>query len=182
MAEAKKCLEPQRYYSTLKTSTAVTDLSPTIFLNTFSTVSPMYCLSFLKFHYLMSLHDGRSQKVSWAAKVLVYFEGLYCSDWPVSYHLSQHFLNCLTYVLSLLSQISLSHVSTWWQRPKGVLSRKGISLLWRLILQWLTCLLPSFSTLSQLSHLCTVSPFSNFTVSCLYMMAEAKRCLEPQRY
>ena len=182
MAEAKKCLEPQRYYSTLKTSTAVTDLSPNIFLNTFSTVSHMYCLSFLKFHCLMSLHDGRSQKVSWAAKVLVYFKDIYCSDWPVSYHLSQHFLNCLTSVLSLLSQISLSHVSTWWQKPKSVLSRKGITLLWRHLLQCHTCHIPSFSTLSQLSHIWTVSPFSNFTVSCLYMMAEPKNCLEPQRY
>ena len=71
-------------HSTLKTSTAVTDLSPNIFLNTFSTVSCLYCLSFLKFHCLMSLHDGRTPKVSWAAKVLVYFEGIYCSVTPVS--------------------------------------------------------------------------------------------------
>ena len=60
----KKCLEPQIEQSTLKTSTAVTDLSPNIFLNTFSTVSHLYCLSFLKYHCLMSIHDGRSQKVS----------------------------------------------------------------------------------------------------------------------
>ena len=136
----------------------------------------------------MSTHDGRSQKVSWAAKVLLYsvsraakgalyFEGIYWSVTPVSQPLSQHFLNYLTSVLSLLSQISLSHVSTWWQNPKSVLSRKGISLLWRHLLQCHTCLLTSFSTLSQLSHIWTVSPFSNFTVSCLYMMAEPqKRC------
>jgi len=66
MPEPKKCLEPQRYYSTqyltLKASTAVSHLSPNLFLNTFSTVSHLYCLSFLKFHCLMSLHDGRSQK------------------------------------------------------------------------------------------------------------------------
>ena len=80
----KKCLEPQIEQSTLKTSTAVTELSPNIFLNTFSTVSHLKCLSFLKFHFLMSLHDGRSQKVSWAAKVLLYFKDIYCSDWPVS--------------------------------------------------------------------------------------------------
>ena len=130
----------------------------------------------------MSLHDGRSQKVSWAAKVLVYFKDIYCSDWPVSYHLSQHFLNCLTYVLSLLSQISLSHVSTWWQNPKSVTSRKRSTLLWRHLLQCHNCILTCFSTLSQLSNICTVSPFSNFTVKCLHMMAEAKKCLEPQRY
>jgi len=99
----------------------------------------MYCLSFLKFHCLMSIHHGRSQKVSWAAKVLLYsvsqaakgalyFEGIYCSVTPVSQPLSQHFLNYLTSVMSLLSQISLSHVSTWCQNPKSVLSRKGITL------------------------------------------------------
>ena len=84
MAEPQKGVEPQMEHSTLKTSTAVTDLSPNIFLNTFSTVSCLYCLSFLKFHCLMCLHDGRSQKVSWAAKVLLYFKDIYCSDWPVS--------------------------------------------------------------------------------------------------
>jgi hypothetical protein len=140
----------------------------------------------------MSTHDGRSQKVSWAAKVLLYsvsraakgalyFEGIYCSVTPVSQPLSQHFLNYLTSVLSLLSQISLSHVSTWWQKPKSVLSRKGITLLWRHLLQCHTCILTSFSTLSQLSNICTVSPFSNFAVSCLHMMAEAKKCHEPQK-
>ena len=164
MAEAKKCLEPQRYYSTLKTSTAVTDLSPNIFLNTFSTVSHLYCLSFIKFHCLMSLHDARTQKVSWAAKVLLYFKDIYCSVTPVSKPLSQHFLKFLPSVLSLLSQMSLSNVSTWWQKPKGVLSRKGISLLWRHLLQCHTCVQTSFSTLSQVSTICTISPFSNVTV------------------
>jgi hypothetical protein len=62
MAEPQKGVEPQMEHSTLKTSTAVTDLSPNIFLNTFSTVSYLYCLSFLKFHSLMSLHEGRTQK------------------------------------------------------------------------------------------------------------------------
>ena len=90
--------------------------------------------------------------------------------------------SCLTSVLSLLSQMSLSHVSTWWQNPKSVTSRKRSTLLWRHLLQCHTCILTSFSTLSQLSNICTVSPFSNFTVSCVYMMAEAKKCLEPQRY
>ena len=121
-----------------------------------------------------------TQKVSWAAKVLLYFEGMYCSVTPVSQPLSQHFLNCLTSVMSLLSQISLSHVYTWWQKPKSVLSRKGITLLWRHLLQCHTCLLTSFSTLSQLSHIWTVSPFSNFTVSCLYMMAEPQKGVELQ--
>ena len=130
----------------------------------------------------MCLPDGRTQKVSRAAKVLLYFECIYCSVTPVTYHLSQHFLNYLTSVMSLLSQISLSHVSTWWQNPKSVTSCKGITLLWRHLLQCHTCLPTSFSTLSQLSNICTVSPFSNFTVSCVYMMAEAKKCLEPQRY
>ncbi len=59
---------------------------------------------------------------------------------------------------------------------------KKSSLLWRHLLQCHTCLLTSFSTLSQLSPIWTVSPFSYFTVPCLYMMAEAKNCLEPQRY
>ena len=130
----------------------------------------------------MCLPDGRTQKVSRAAKGALYFEGIYCSVTPVSQPLSQHFLNYLTSVLSLLSQISLSHVSTWWQKPKSVLSRKGITLLWRHLLQCHTCILTSFSTISQPSNICTVSPFSNFTVSCLHMMAEAKKCLEPQRY
>jgi len=62
MAEPKKCVEPQMEHSTLKTATAVTDLSLNIFLNTFSTVSCLYCISFLKFHCLMSLHDGRTPK------------------------------------------------------------------------------------------------------------------------
>ena len=34
----KKCLEPQIEQSTLKTSTAVSHLSPNLFLNTFSTI------------------------------------------------------------------------------------------------------------------------------------------------
>ena len=131
--------------------------------------------------YKRQLHDGRTPKVSWAAKVLVYFKDIYCSDWPVSKPLSQHFLNYLPSVLSLLSQMSLSNVSTWWQKPKSVLSRKGITLLWRHLLQCHTCILTSFSTLSQLSNICTVSPFSNVTVSCVYLMAEPKKCHEPQK-
>ncbi len=38
----------------------------------------------------------------------------------------------------------------------------------------------SFSLLSQLSPLSTVSPISYFTVSGLYMLAEPKKRLEPQ--
>ena len=128
----KKGVELQMEHSTLKTSTAVTDLSPNIFLNTFSTVSCLYCLSFLKFHCLMSLHDGRTKKDKWYLQK--------CLE-PQRYYSTQY----LT------------------------------SLLWRHLLQCHTCLLTSFSTLSQLSHICTVSPFSNFTVSCLYMMAEPKK-------
>ncbi len=121
---AKVLLYSGSNQSSLKASTAVSHLSPNIFLNTFSNVSHLYCLSFLKFHCPMSLHEGRTQKVSYAANRLVNFEGIYCSDWPVFQPLSQHFLNCLTSVLSLLSHISLSHLSTWWQNPKSVLSRK----------------------------------------------------------
>ena len=99
MAEPKKCHELQKEHSSLKTSTAVTDLSPTIFLNTFSTVSPMYCLSFLKFHCQMSLHDGRIQKVSWAANALLWKHQLQ-SDSSFSL-LSQSFLTPFSTLLSL---------------------------------------------------------------------------------
>jgi hypothetical protein len=110
MAEPKKSVVPKIEYSTVKTSTAVSQLSPIIFLTPFSTVSSLYCLSSLKIRCLMSIHDGRTQKKSCAVIRVFYCDDIYCSVSAVSHHLSHSFLNCLITLLSLLSQNSLSHV------------------------------------------------------------------------
>jgi len=108
-----------------------------------------------KFNTTWSFIPHSTQKVSWAANRAVYFEDIYCSDWTILSHKG----------ITLLS----------------VTSRKRSTLLWRHLLQCHTCILTSFSTLSQLSNICTISPFSNVTVSCVYLMAEPKKCHEPQK-
>ena len=62
MAEPKKGFGPRICHSTMRTTTTVSLLYPKIFLTPFSTVSYLYSLSSLKFHSLMSLHDGRTQE------------------------------------------------------------------------------------------------------------------------
>jgi len=114
----------------------------------------------------MCLHDGRSQIVSRAAKVLLYFKDIYCSVTPVSKPLSQHFLKYLTSVLYLLCQMSLCSVSTCCQKPNSVTSRKGITLnalyfegiycsvtpvSWHLSQHFLNYLTSVLSLLSQMS-------------------------------
>jgi hypothetical protein len=141
--------------------TLLSHLSDIIFLTPFSTVSSLYSLSFLKFHSLISLHDGRTQEICYTTKGLLYCDHIYCSLSAVSYHLSHSFPNCLISVLSLLCQnFTLSSLYMMEEPKKCVILRRDYSTM-------------VYSTLvSHLYPIIFLTPFS--TVSSLYCLSFLK--------
>jgi hypothetical protein len=116
----------------------------------------------------MSVHDGRTQKMSGAANRAFYFEDIYCSVSPVTHPLSRYFLNCLLSLLSLLSQISLSQVYSWWQNQRKDLSREKNILEPRIEHSYMM----TSTAVSHLSPNIFLNPFS--TVSSLYCLSSLK--------